>query len=62
MKSLDLKISMYFKYIIFLIALSCINYGEQEANASGFVVARFGGEHGHPASPAAEVACGWRGL
>jgi long-chain fatty acid transport protein len=41
---------MYFKYIIFLIALSCINYGEQEANASGFVVARFGGEHGHPTS------------
>ena len=50
MKSQDFNISILYKCICTLIIFTGTFDLTQNAEASGFVVARFGGEHGHPTS------------
>lgn len=50
MKSLDHLNCIFFKPILPLSILFFLSIPTHQAGASGFVVARFGGEHGHPTS------------
>ena len=50
MKSQDFNISILFKCVLTLTLIMGIGHISQDVHASGFVVARFGGEHGHPTS------------